>query len=254
MLTLRHTSLVEAVGVHIERRRLGRCEVHILMEFCAGGDVAALLAAHHPLGEERVVALLAQLAVALDFLHQNGAVHRDIKPANLLLLADGLTLKLADLGLARRVDSSSASRGTGAIACMSAEAFAERPHPAMDIWSVGIVAVELASNHRPDNTTQSQAQVEALLARIPTTYSAAFTTAAARMLRLATAERPSAAELLREPLFLRATLAQHERSAAHVSPSLHSLQRPGGRCPMARSAPDRRVAMGTERCLAGSTL
>ena len=224
MLSLRHPSLVEAVGVHVERLSRGRCEVSILMEYCAGGNVEALLRAGQPLGAGRVAALLAQLAVALDFVHANNLVHRDVKPANLLLLADGHTLKLADLGLARGVDSSSASRGAGTIAYMSTEAFTARPAPSMDIWSFGIVAVELASGHRPNNTTQTQAQVDALVALIPPTFTDAFREMVRSALHLDPAARPSAAELVREPVLLAAALAQHERSAVHVSPSLLGLQ------------------------------
>ena len=228
MFTLRHPSLVEATGVHVERLTLGRCEVSILMEFCEGGDLEKVLrglSGGQGLGEEQAVNLLSQLIVVLDFVHSSGAVHRDIKPANLLLNADRQTLKLADLGLARRIDSSSASRGAGTIAYMSSEAFTDRPASSMDIWSVGIVAIELVTKYRPDNTTQTQTQVEALLERLNRAgCTPAFREAVAGMLRLDPADRPSAAELLRFPLFLRAALAQHERSAAHVSPSLDNLQ------------------------------
>jgi serine/threonine protein kinase len=93
MLKLRHPSLVEAAGVHIERLDFGRCEVSILMEYCAGGSLEETLKPPSPpLTEARAAELLAQLAVALDFVHANDLVHRDIKPANLLLLADGRTL------------------------------------------------------------------------------------------------------------------------------------------------------------------
>eukprot|EP00966_Prymnesium_polylepis_P153639 3547720-Prymnesium_polylepis.1 len=46
----------------------------------------------------------------------------------------------------------------------------------------------------------------------------------ASALCLAPAARPSAAALVRAPVLLAAALAQHARSAAHVSPSLLGLQ------------------------------
>lgn len=51
----------------------------------------------------RLLALGAQLASAVAYVHAAGYVHRDIKPANVLLSADRSTTRLADLGLAASI-------------------------------------------------------------------------------------------------------------------------------------------------------
>ena len=48
---------------------------------------------------DRVAAMVAEVADALDYAHKNGVVHRDIKPSNLLLSPEG-RLSLNDFGLA----------------------------------------------------------------------------------------------------------------------------------------------------------
>ena len=44
---------------------------------------------------------IRQAALGLQHAYERGLVHRDIKPANLLLTADGKTVKILDMGLAR---------------------------------------------------------------------------------------------------------------------------------------------------------
>ena len=48
----------------------------------------------------------AQVADALAYLHGRGIVHGDVKPGNLLVPADGGPVRLADFGVARRLDAS----------------------------------------------------------------------------------------------------------------------------------------------------
>ena len=49
------------------------------------GDVGGLLDEHGQLEPDHALALLAQVAWALDWAHARGVVHRDVKPENILL-------------------------------------------------------------------------------------------------------------------------------------------------------------------------
>ena len=49
--------------------------------------------------EEEALAVVLQVAHALDALHSAGIVHRDLKPGNLMLGGDGV-VKMIDLGFA----------------------------------------------------------------------------------------------------------------------------------------------------------
>lgn len=88
--------------------------LYIATRFAAGGDLAALTRrAGGFLAPERVAALVAQVASALDAAHAAGLVHRDVKPHNILIdSAPGQPGQpdhafLSDFGLTRGTGSSS---------------------------------------------------------------------------------------------------------------------------------------------------
>ena len=88
--------------VTIHQIRPFRDTFYIVMELVDGGSLSELLAVRKRFGPAEAVTILRPVVEALACAHRAGLVHRDIKPGNILLAADG-TVKLADLGLARRV-------------------------------------------------------------------------------------------------------------------------------------------------------
>jgi serine/threonine protein kinase len=70
------------------------------MDYMIGGDLKSLLAQLGYFTAKGAAFYVAELALALNFLHKRGIIHRDIKPDNALLTAQG-HLKLTDFGLSR---------------------------------------------------------------------------------------------------------------------------------------------------------
>jgi urea transport system substrate-binding protein len=81
--------------------------VYLVMELVEGRSVQALLD-DGLLPWRDATAILVVACAAVTAVHGCGIIHGDIKPANLLRTADG-TVKLADFGLARRLDPSRTS-------------------------------------------------------------------------------------------------------------------------------------------------
>jgi len=77
--------------------------VYIAMRYVGGGDLHQLLEAG-PIEPERALAILEQVAGALDTAHTHELVHRDVKPANVLLETGG-RVYLTDFGIAKRARS-----------------------------------------------------------------------------------------------------------------------------------------------------
>ncbi|XP_049877967.1 serine/threonine-protein kinase greatwall isoform X1 [Pectinophora gossypiella] len=72
--------------------------VYLVMEYMVGGDLKSLLGVYGFLEESMAVFYVAEVTLALDYLHKHNIVHRDLKPDNMLISKTG-HVKLTDFGL-----------------------------------------------------------------------------------------------------------------------------------------------------------
>lgn len=68
------------------------------MEYMVGGDLKSLLGIYGFLEESMAVFYIAEMTLALEYLHCHNIVHRDLKPDNMLIAKSG-HVKLTDFGL-----------------------------------------------------------------------------------------------------------------------------------------------------------
>lgn len=121
----------------------------LVMELLRGDDLESVLRQRGPLMGGEVVSLLAQVAPALDAVHEANIVHRDLKPSNLFLVeADGQPprLKVLDFGIAKIVAAGAlTTRNLGTPVYMSPEQAAGDADigPAADLYSLGQIAYTL---------------------------------------------------------------------------------------------------------------
>jgi tRNA A-37 threonylcarbamoyl transferase component Bud32 len=124
------------------------------MGYVEGGSLADRLAAG-PLLPRDAAALVRPVAEAVQFAHDRGVIHRDLKPSNVLIDAAGRP-KVADFGLAKRVQKGDGPTATGDVvgtpAYMPPEQAGGNPAlvgPLADVYSLGAVLYACLTGRPP---------------------------------------------------------------------------------------------------------
>jgi len=125
--------------------------VYIAMELLQGRTLKEWARKPNLMPMDKLITILATVADALDYAHQQGVVHRDIKPAN-IMLTDDQSVKVMDFGIAKMASSSRTTTKTvlGTPTYMSPEQIAgKNVDGRSDIFSLGVVMFELLTGRPP---------------------------------------------------------------------------------------------------------
>lgn len=176
-----------------------------VMEFLDGESLEQRLR-HGVLDWQHSLAIIRQVACALEHAHTHGVVHRDVKPSNIMLVIDG-TVKLADLGLARTPSAGEATLTQsgmviGSPAYVSPEqAMGDRALDSRsDLFSLGVTWFECLVGER------------AFLGSNPVSVMSAVLTRDVPLEKLALAQVPA------EGIAIIQTLTQRDPAARYASP------------------------------------
>lgn len=152
---------------------------YIAMEYLNGSDLATSILQRGPLPSERAMLLWMQAVRAIAAAHRSKVIHRDIKPANLFVTAkdgdDGpeQIIKVIDFSIAKVLDSTVEQRPTqpgtllGTVHYMAPEQLKRgEATPCSDVYSLGLVLVEMLTGTIPPAKPADRNQVSVALLRM----------------------------------------------------------------------------------------
>ncbi|KAJ7968336.1 Lectin receptor kinase [Quillaja saponaria] len=161
---LRHRNLVQLIGWCHQKN-----DFLLIYEFMPNGSLDAHLFSGKSFLTWQVRYNIAQgLASALLYLHEEWercVLHRDIKSSN-IMLDSSFNPKLGDFGLARLVDHGKGSQTTvlaGTMGYMAPECLVTgKSSKESDIFSFGIVALEITCGRKPIDSGAKEGQIRML--------------------------------------------------------------------------------------------
>lgn len=126
--------------------------LYIAMHLVEGRSLDRVLREDGPLPWDKALAILGDVASALDYAHAHDLIHRDVKPANIIISAEEGAV-LTDFGLVKAAQSASMSSGNltgvntpGTSAYMAPEIWLGQPATsASDLYALAAIAGEIIS-------------------------------------------------------------------------------------------------------------
>ncbi len=136
--------------------------VYMTMELLEGRSLDSMTREARGKGIKRDIALpiIRGIAEGLAYAHRKGIVHSDLKPGNVFITGEEGSAKILDFGIARAVPSMNTEASRDVFDAGSLGAYTEAyatdemidgvdPHPADDMYALGIIAYELLTGFHP---------------------------------------------------------------------------------------------------------
>jgi serine/threonine protein kinase len=132
-------AIVAYSGAWYSEGRIG-----IILEYMDRGSIEFLEDENIRLDEQTIAGIIFQILWGLGYLHFEKHLHRDVKPGNILLNSNG-QVKVSDFGISTALENTLSSGSiVGSYRYMSPERLrGEKYGISSDIWSVGVVLVQL---------------------------------------------------------------------------------------------------------------
>jgi serine/threonine protein kinase len=183
-------------------------EYILILEYCQNGTIDHFVRVQK-LPVSAILRMARQTLQALAHCHSIGIAHRDLKPANILVDVYGRA-KLVDFGLSVFVAHQDGPSFAGSLSYMAPEVFMQTGSPDLfsaDIWSLGITFYCLFAGESPWprmlRIPDLQRVIAAGIQGFPDKIRPDIQDLIRRMTTLAPTQRPTAQQLLVDPIFNR---------------------------------------------------
>lgn len=163
--SLRHPNIATVLEINAE-------EGYLVYELVDGASMADVFhTSGHRFSPQLLVFLLSQICRALAYAHNrvlhgnlSPVVHRDLSPQNIMIDYDG-NVKVVDWGVAKAITHAEKSKTIkGKISYMSPEQATGGPIDARtDIYSLGVIAYEMATSIRPNDGSDDAETLKILI-------------------------------------------------------------------------------------------
>jgi hypothetical protein len=200
------------------------------MELCRG-EFYKYLRTRQPLDEEETRGVMKQLITGMQYLHSNGIIHRDLKLSN-LLLTHSFDLKIADFGLAVKLQDANSEQKTmcGTPNYISPEIVSRLPYGlASDTWSIGCMMVTMFTGSPPFQSEQIKSTLERVTRgeySLPSNISSSARSMITSLIQKDPKRRPSMSNLLKHEFFhghIRKLSVQSVSNDNNILPSMNDL-------------------------------
>ncbi|KAI9364217.1 kinase-like domain-containing protein [Pilaira anomala] len=202
----KHKNMVQHVESYIWKN-----DVWIVMEYMEGGSLTDIVTQNY-MAEPEIATVCLEVLTGLSYLHAKGTIHRDIKSDNILIGMQG-QIKLSDFGYCAQIDKRQSKRTTlaGTPCWMAPEVVQRKEYgPSVDIWSLGITAIEMVEGSPPHLENPEHAIRLLTTQRVspslkdPDQLSLNFRDFLGKCLQFNAENRPTASELLQHPFLTKA--------------------------------------------------
>ena len=220
---LDHSNVIRVYDSFIEANHY-----FLIFEECVYGSLKDAIENKIIIREMNLTHICYQLLCALQYCHSNNIAHRDIKPSS-ILLDENRKPKLSNFGISILMkEGSICEKYSSSVAYLAPEILRNNHYDPFkaDIWALGIVYYQLLIGKVPwksQNVVDLVNEIKQVdFIEFPSNISDAWRSLLSKMLMKEPSKRPTAIELLNEPIFSRIiTTTARKSSCTNIYKSKH---------------------------------